>query len=378
MRIGRLTLERGGDSPRISAQVSWEDCDQPAREVFIATEPPFGEWLTPGPHPFLVGCLLPALHYGERRVLVEEGELCPSLLENLATVMGIMRHWSGGGLRPLAIEGRRAPGPAFGPRRRAAMFFSGGIDSLATLLANHRNFPVGHPGRVRELFLVHGFDIGGVVARGAKYEVFRRARERLGRVAAEVGCPLVPAYTNLRHLHDERMFWLNRFYSAVLAAVAHAFVGRYDLFYLASGLDLAKLDPCGSHPLLDPEYGSYDLRFKHAHLELARIAKIKFLADWPAALDNLRVCLRNDLARYNCGQCEKCVRTMAGLVAAGALVRAGAFAEDDLTPEAITRVNIKDFHRAAFYAELVPDLLARGRDDLVAAIEAQIGRVTVG
>ncbi len=375
MRIGRLTLERGGDSPRISAQVSGEECDQPAREVFIATEPPFGEWLTPGPHPFLVGCLLPALHYGERRVLVEEGELCPSLLENLATVMGIMRHWSGGGLRPLAIEGRRAPGPAFGPRRRAAMFFSGGIDSLATLRANHRNFPVGHPGRVRELFLVHGFDIGGVVARGAKYEVFRRARERLGRVAAEVGCPLVPAYTNLRHLHDERMFWLNRFYSAVLAAVAHAFVGRYDLFYLASGLDLAKLDPCGSHPLLDPEYGSYDLRFKHAHLELARIAKIKFLADWPAALDNL-----GSAAQRPCTLQLWPVREMRAdngrPGGGGGVGPGGAFAEDDLR-----RGHNQGEHQGlsprGFYASWCP-IFSRGRERIGGGHRGPDRRVTVG
>ena len=204
---------------------------------------------------------------------------------------------------------------------------------------------------------------------GAKYHVYERARQRIALVAEDAGVRLVPLFTNVRHLYDEREFWLNRYYSAVLSLAAHSFAPAYNLVYIASGLDLPKLAPCGSHPLVDPEYSSYDLRIKHAHLEMSRLDKIKVVADWPVGFDNFRVCLANKPDKYNCGQCEKCIRTMAGLAAAGVLGKTKAFDQNDVTPELIMRYNIKDHHRARFYQELLPDLRKQGREDLVQAIE---------
>jgi len=366
--IDQLQKEEHEHSSRITARVTWEDCDQPPRQVFIATEHPWSQDLTPNPDAFVVGCLLPAMHFGERRLRIQ-GSICPSLRENLDTVMGLMRFWSQGEMKPLAIEAELLGRPRWqGRARRAGMFMSGGMDSLATLRKNRLNFSPGHPAYLRDCLMVHGFDIGGVVARGAKYHVFERARQRLAPVAREAGVELIPLYTNLRHLYDERQFWLNRFYSAVLAACAHALAKRLDLVYIASGLDYPKLAPCGSHPLLDPEYSSYELRLKHAHTELTRLEKIRLVADWEVALQNFRVCLANKPDLYNCGRCEKCIRTMVGLLAAGALHKTRAFADDDVTPELLASVNIRDHHRAAFYWELVPALEELGRQDLVEAI----------
>lgn len=369
MRISDISLNLENHAARISALVSFEDCDQPAKEVFIATEPQWADSFDPNPNAFLVGCILPAMHFGEKRLALD-GEICPSLRENLDTVMGLMRFWSGGGLRPLTIEAPvlRAPRFADNPPR-AGMFMSGGMDSLATLRKNRKNFPPEHPGYVKDCLILHGFDIGGVIQRGAKYHVFERARERLGAVARDAGVNLIPIYTNLRHLFDEREFWLNRFYSAVLAAAAHAFAPRFNLVYVASGLDFPKLAPCGSHPLLDKEYSSYELRLKHAHLEMTRLDKIRLVAGWEAGLQNFRVCLANKPDDYNCGRCEKCIRTMLGLLCAGALHKTRAFADDDVTPELLASVNIRDHHRALFYHELVPALREIGRLDLVEAIE---------
>ncbi|MBU4426929.1 MAG: hypothetical protein KKB35_09355, partial [Proteobacteria bacterium] len=229
MRITNLKLEHGKKLTRVSASVNWEDCDQPAREIYIETDKKFAEDISCNPHAFLVGCIIPAMHFGEKRILLK-AEICPGLREGLKTVMALIEDWSGGTYRPLDIETRissavrRSNG-----QRRAGMLLSGGIDSLATLRVNKMNFPEQHPGSIKDCLLIHGFDIGGVIKRGMKYHVFERAKAAMSLVAEDANVTLIPVYTNIRHLCDERDLWLNKFFGAVLAAVAHTLDHRLRL-----------------------------------------------------------------------------------------------------------------------------------------------------
>ena len=372
MRIADLTVGEVDGKARVAAMVHWEDCDAPSREVFVETESAFAGDLSANPHAFAVGCIVPAMHLGERR-LVMDGAVCPRLKEGLESVMAILHHWTGGALRPLALEFpllKKALHAA--PRERAAIFLSGGMDSLAALKRLKDRYADSHPAAPRDALLVHGFDIGGVMARGAKYPVFERAKAAMAPVAADAGLTMIPVYTNFRHLCDERDLWLNSFFGAVLAAVAHAFSKRIDLAWLASSYDVAHLHPCGSHPLLDPEYGSYDLRIRHRDLGLGRLQKIRIVSEWDTAFQNFRVCLANVPDRLNCGRCEKCVRTMLELEALGLLDRTRAFADDRVEPEWLDAFSITIRTREPFYEELVAPLRERGRGDLADKIEAKL------
>jgi len=372
MRISNLTVTNNDKLVRAAATVTWEDCDQPQKDIYIETEKRFAADISCDPHAFLIGCLIPALHFGEKRILLE-AEICPTLREGLGIVMALMQEWSQGAYRPLSIETRT--GDTVNSRnndRRAGMFLSGGIDSLAALRVNKLTYSDAHPGSIKDCLLVHGFDIGGVVQRGMKYHVFERAKAAMSSVAKDANVNLIPVYTNIRHLCDERELWLNKFFGAVLAAVAHAFSSRFDLVYIASSYDIPNLAPCGSHPMLDPEYSSYNLRIRHRNHDLSRMDKLRLLAGWDVALQNLRVCLANVKDRLNCGQCEKCVRTMLGLVAIDALHKASAFVEDDVAPDMLANFSITIRHREPFYLELLEPLKARGRDDLTRVIEKKL------
>ncbi len=372
MRITDLKTENGKKSARVSAYVNWEDCDQPAREIYIETEKKFAKDISCNPHAFLVGCIIPAMHFREKRIQLE-AEICPGLREGLKTVMALIEYWSDGTYRPLNIEtGISSAVSRSNGQRRAGMFLSGGIDSLATLRVNRMNFPEQHPGSIKDCLLVHGFDIGGVVERGMKYHVFERAKTAMSLVAEDAEVTLIPVYTNIRHLCDERDLWLNKFFGAVLAAVAHTFDQRLGLVHIASSYDIPNLAPCGSHPLLDPEYSSFDLRIKHTDLPLSRLDKLNLVADWDVAFQNFRVCLANVKDRLNCGRCEKCVRTMTELVSIGALHKTRAFVENDVSPELFSGFDITIRHRAPFYQAMLPLLKERGRDDLVQAIKGKL------
>lgn len=372
MRIAKLKIIESIERIRLTTRVSWEDCDQPEREVYIETEKSFGADFSLNPDVFLVGCLIPAMYFGEKRIVMADA-VCPYLKEGIETVMAMMQLWSDGRLKLLDIDApvRSSINPDH-RKPRAAMVLSGGIDSLATLRLNRRHYPEGHPGTIRDGFIIHGFDIGGVVERGMKYDVFDRAKQALAAVAEDAGISLIPVYTNIRHLCDDRSLWLDYFFGAVLAAVGHVFSSRINLLYLASSYDLLNLVPCGSHPLLDPEYASYRLRIRHSHVALSRMAKLKIVSEWDTAFQNFRVCLANVPDRLNCGKCEKCVRTMLGLVGLGVLDKTRAFVENDVTPDMLSPFKITIRHRPPFYRELLEPLRARGRDDLVNLIKRKL------
>ncbi|MFH1985142.1 MAG: hypothetical protein ABIL58_25165 [Pseudomonadota bacterium] len=373
MRISDISVTTHPGRSRLAARLCWEDTPRPDDYVFFETTAAFGQDLADGAEAFAVGCLVPALHFGERRLAVDQG-LCPGLKEGLATAMGILAHWSGGRYRPLVIEAADRP-PALPPEPgsfRAGLCLSGGIDSLAALRLNRLHYRPEDPWYVEDGLMVHGFDIGGVVARGAKYPVFDRAVVAMETVAADAGITLVPVYTNVRHLCDQRDLWLNYFFGAVLAAAGHAMAGRLELLFIASSYHIPHLHPCGSHPILDPEYSSQRLSIRHRDLALSRLDKHRIVADWPAAFNNFRVCLANVPDRLNCGRCEKCVRTMTELTAIGRLQDTRAFVEDRVTPEHFEGFDITIWGRDHFYRELLEPLAAQGRGDLVATIRKKL------
>jgi hypothetical protein len=372
MRISNLKFIHDGNRARVMANVQWEDCDRPDQNIYIETEEAFAKDLSLNPHAFLVGCIIPALHFGERRIFLD-AEICPTLREGLETVMALMKEWTKGEYKPLNVEAKtRSVVHNLNNRRRAGLFLSGGMDSLAALRINKKTYPEQHPGSIKDCLFVHGFDIGGVIQRGMKYHVFDRAKMALSEVAKDAKVTLIPVYTNIRHLCDERELWLDRFFGAVLAAVAHAFSSRLNLVYIASSYDIHNLTPCGSHPLLDPAYSSYDLRIIHRDLALSRLEKLRIVADWDVAFQNFRVCLANVPDRLNCGKCEKCIRTMTELLAIAALDKTKAFEENDITPEQLAQFNITIRHRDSFYREMLSPLKKQGRDDLVNTIKKML------
>ena len=378
MKITNLKSIKNEARVGVAATVIWEDCEQPQKDIYIETEAPFAADISCNPHAFLVGCLIPAMHFGERRIVMDE-EVCPGLKEGLETVMSLIKEWSAGQLQPLSLEMKTSSSVQYAEKQRqAGLFLSGGIDSLAALRANTLNYPRIHPGAVKDCLFVHGFDIGGVIQRGMKYHVFERAKTAMSLVAENANVNLIPIYTNIRHLCDERELWLEKFFGAVLASVAHAFASRLELVYIASSFDIPNLTPCGSHPMLDPEYSSFDMRIRLRDLSLSRMDKLRIVAGWDVALNNIRVCLANVQDRMNCGKCEKCVRTMLGLLAIGALDKAKAFVEDDVSPDLLSGFSITIRHREPFYRELLGPLKACGRDDLVQVIKSKLSNKNLG
>jgi hypothetical protein len=259
-----------------------------------------------------------------------------------------------------------------GTRRqeRAGLFLSGGIDSFSALRFNRLSFPIEHPWSVRDALLVYGLEMGAP-------EAFVHVLNSLSKVTREAHIRLVPVYTNLylpyrqEDAADGFFFWWNKFMGGALAAVAHAFSRRLTVVSIASDYDIPNQRPHGSHPLLDPNYSSIDLRIRHDGLTMSRFAKTRLVANWDVALRHIRVCNKYMLygpESLNCGECEKCLRTMLALLALGALEKTNAFSGKEISQELLwSKLKINDIN-LNFYEELIAPLSERGHHDLVRII----------
>lgn len=380
MKICDFNLTRDSEFVTAQARVVFEDCGRPEQTVYIKTPVLFAEGFGANPDAFLVGCLLPALHLGEQRIFMDQA-ICPFLKEGTGVAMNILSHWTGSKPEgrqyfPIKIEAKTREDMTVLSPPRSGMVMSGGMDSLAALRLNRLHYHKTHPGYVQDSFFLHGFDIGGVVERGSKYHVFERAMAAISKITRDAGTKLIPVYTNIRHLCDERGLWLDSFFGAVLAAMAHAFSNRINLMFIGSSYDIPNLHPCGSHPLLDPEYSSFGVRLRHRDYEMSRLEKIKIVSDWDVAFQNFRVCLANVPDRLNCGRCEKCVRTMTELTALGLLHKTRAFVEDEVRPADIEQFDITIRVRPPFYRPMIPLLRDQGRDDLADTIDRLLKKET--
>jgi hypothetical protein len=319
MRIEGLRKETRGDRSRVCARVVWEKAALPERELFFETTASYADDLTLDPNAFLLACILPAMANGEKRILVD-GPLCPELTSNLMVATGWVRKWYGPPRQPVAI--RSTSGMAFRrPARspRAASFLSGGIDSLATLRDNRLTLPQDHPRSIKDCLVLYGFDIGCHENGQNEYPVFERTMENLTTVARDANVSLIPIYTNIRCLHDTNLSFNREYHGAVLAAAGHVFSKRLTSVAISASKSFDDNIPFGSHPLLDPYYSSTSLQVLHTGFQYSRLDKVKMVSKWPVGIAAIRVCIRNPVDRINCGECQKCIRTMLELYAIGRL-----------------------------------------------------------
>lgn len=378
MKIENLRTEQHGSMTRIVATLIWENRDRPPQDIYFETTEEFAHDLTCNPHAFLIASIIPAMRYGEDRIAIDEA-ICPQLREGLITNMNWLSHWFGEGRQPITIKAPVQSKPLnISTSKRAGLFFSGGVDSLAALRNNRLNFPEEHPSSIKDGLLVYGLLKGEDEFNPA----FNRVINAVSEIAQDANLKLIPintnVYTHLRDLDRDFRFWRYEYQGAALAAIAHAFSHRLTTVSIAATYDLANLDVWGSHPLLDFNYSSSSLQIQHENIALSRLAKTKLIADWDVGLKNLRVCNKSQIYednRLNCGKCEKCVRTMTALIALNLLQQTDTFSTSDITESHLVKgARISDPYEASCYRELILPLSARNRYDLVRGIQRALAR----
>ena len=316
--------------------------------------------------PFLAALLVPAMLLGED--LRIEAAVSPKLLRAARTVIQDIFHcWDSTMRRVEVLAPVRvvAESPALPALR--GLFFSMGVDSSYSLLKDVREH-AGDGDGITHLITVEGFDVYLWES-----ERFVPMLASIRDVATELGKDVLRITTNLRDLTDRVADWPRLFHGAALASAVLPLGAAFSRVHVAATHSYDQLKPWGSHPLVDPLWGTEALVFVHDGCEARRIAKIRCIAvaNVPIVLHNLRVCTTAELTdAYNCGRCEKCVRTMIGLHVCGALDRCGSLPHS-IDAEQIRSLSIRPgLHH--YYRDLMqmlgssaPDLAIKGALDEV-------------
>lgn len=240
--------------------------------------------------------------------------------EDLAPVWGGMYPTFRADYFRLAAQRQDAAAPE---SAEALMLFSGGLDSVATLLSNRD--------RISTLLSVWGADVPL-----DDEPLWRQLNVMIDANKLTDGLRRVTVRSNLRGLLDEKRlirdflglgnsWWGGVQHGMALLALCAPVTAAFDLsrVYMASSHSAEFNVPWGSSPTTDNRVRWSGVDVVHDSYELTRQGKIDqrvapYLRDGGSL--NLAVCYQAKRGgdTLNCGKCEKCLRTASGLLAAGA------------------------------------------------------------
>lgn len=305
---------------------------------------------------FLCSMLMPAMKMGGR--LIIDAPVSRSLHHVVSTtIQDIYLCWDRS-LKRVEIEAAIEDDSTILLSEQAS-FFSGGLDSLYTLNK--------HKEDITHTVFVWGFDISL-----EDEKLWNESRDYLNTAAERYNKTPIYVKTNLKSWAGRRVEW-GMYHGGALTAIGHFLSGCAGQFYIGSTHSYRDLFPWGSHPVLDHLWATETTKFVHDGCEATRIQKAAAIANDQIALDILRVCYKNPKGAYNCGKCDKCLRTMMNLQAVGALNKCKTLPHQ-LDYSMIANAEILDNNTLSFYEENRDAAQKTGQTQLVSALNQAISR----
>lgn len=306
---GELVIEApvvDRENGRVSARVHGPGYE---KTLWFRSSQPFTENLMQLGEAFIASVLFVAMKEG--RALRIAAPASSRFLKSLEELQQIHACWFPE-FSVVEIIPEAAPEEPISPAEGVMFCFSGGLDSFHTFVENREQITHG--------LTVFGADISLDEGDFRSYLV-----ERHESAAREMGIELVTVDTNLLEVTGEHCSWAKHQHCAGLTAIAKLFGQRIGTLLIASSYPVNKLLPWGSHPFTDPMWAGAGVDVIHYGAYLRRIDKAVRVSRSDLALRHLRVCFGNQPGALNCGECEKCLRTMAALQAVDRLEDCPAF-----------------------------------------------------
>lgn len=286
--------------------------------------------------PFVAASLLSAMYLNQDIEIEEPWHISEQLLMNLNKIQDIFSRWEqylGCKLHKINITGGQL-GEVSSNFDKTVSFFSGGVDGSHTFLTN--------PDEIDALLFVKGIDM-----QLDNDALFTQTSEVNRAFLQKYDKPLLTIVSNVRFLgHHFGVKW-GACCGGGLSAIALAIGARKCL--IASGSSYDYIYPSGTNYISDQLWSNSQTAIVHDGAQTSRLDKIRMLAEDKYCLDILRVCWHDD--GYNCGKCEKCLRTMASLRALGLKVDTFPELTDDMALNQLAKFKLYDIHDYQFLIE---------------------------
>ncbi|MFC1638863.1 hypothetical protein ACFL26_01160 [Patescibacteria group bacterium] len=371
MRIGKPTVEIRPDEAVLSAPISFDSPRAAALPRCLEFGVPLAhrELVAERSDAFAAALFLLAMRLGEPIYI--EGEVSPRLLRGIREYQRIYHSWCPP-FRPVELRAdcTAEPPPA---RDGLACAFSGGVDSLYTLheLLSRPELAERF-GRLAYGLFVDGFN--DAISGRAEFEA---VRVPYARFLASLGVELLTLRTNLRDFALPGLVGHETLLSGPgLQAAAAVYRRPYSRFVISSGQESTKESGSALHPELDHWLAADGLEVVHFGAEVTRMEKVRTLAAWEPARDQLRVCWGRPGRSLNCGACEKCIRTMVALEACGALGRFTAFPRGPVD-RLYGRWRLMTAEQVNYAREIMAFAAANGRPDVAQGVRRTLRKSAV-
>lgn len=300
---------------------------------------------------FVVGLVLAM---ATDRVLQLDAPVSPRLLANSSTAQEILTLWYPKKLGRTKLQVASREPEARPVADGSVACFTGGVDSFYSLTTNEAS--------VRRLLYVHGLDVplGRADLRAEK-------SHHLGDIASVAGKELFEPSTNVRKFLNPVAEWGTISHGPALASIGHLLGNQHNRFVIPASHTYADLYPWGSHPLLDPLWSSELVEVVHDGAGATRVEKTRTIAFNDSARKHLHVCWQKS-GEYNCGRCEKCLRTKIALHLTGVLNDFVTF-DNDIPEAAVRKLPIRNASDRSFVVENLAYARAQGDTTLASALQ---------
>lgn len=320
MIVSAPEITRTTQGVRYSVRVRETLRAQPAT-LWYEVPAQFADFVSDRSDAALVGLLMPAMSTGEAIHL--EGLVSHQLLSNLGEAHQSLLRQVVPSLRPVRITAANVTKERHPHARAVITGYSGGIDSLTTLL---------RPRAADEAAITHlaHNNVGGHGKGPKAAEVFRRRLERARGAARKLGLPLIGVDSNLHEFAGPQSGFISThtFCNVSAMLVLQAGIGTYEYSsahhirdqQIKDNADISRIDSLVLH-LLSTESLSVRLSGEN----YTRLEKLRLIVGHTIVRDLLDVCIRprEAAARTNCSRCLKCLRAQLSLEILGRLEEFG-------------------------------------------------------
>ncbi len=324
----------GAERVRLSGELAYATPGRPVEQIWFDVEERFASGLSTTGNPWITALLPVAVTLGES--LEISLPVDAKLREGVEALMGVWSGWFPGKYRPIRITCDVTPSSRPDQAARTATLFSAGVDSFYTLLRHEPGGSAHDKLVIDDLLTVWGFDIP--LSNGDAFEALHR---NIVTVAEAAHKTPVTIATNLRESGWSVANWGRIAQGPALAAVGLALERRYRRVLIPSSVGFHSRSPWGTHPLTDPLLSTSRTEIRDDGALARRVGKVEALLTSDLALQNLHVCWMGQSAS-NCGQCEKCLRTLTALELLRARDRATTFPQDTWSPKALATLRLRN------------------------------------
>ncbi len=303
---------------------------------------------------FIAACLVTSMKLGSDIVIDDDIPVSNHLLKNLEELQSIFTSWRkylGFNFKKVNILGGKRMEATEGWNKNIS-FFSGGIDGTFTYLK--------HKEELDYLLFAKGIDM-----QLSSDELYNEALSKNRDFLNKEGKQIIPFETNVRFLgHAYGIGWSVCF-GGGLSSIALAAGAKK--CYIASGVTYSSMHPEGSNFITDHLWSNGSTQIIHDGAETTRVNKLKQISKNTNALNILRVCWHD--SGYNCGNCEKCLRTMTNLRVLKLRTPTFQLLTDQLVKNKLSKIKIYNIHDIEFIEENLEEALKINDQILIKALQ---------